>query len=210
MKVKFVWILFVLGGIAPLQARIWTEAATGRTINADFVKVDGDSVVIRLAGGTTTKIAISRLSEADQSFVKEQAAAGKNSPGSADDSKGGDIQREVLGTWKGFMANSDGSPHGEIQLTITEKEITATNPNGGVMGAGSYSIAGGNAKIRRIDAKGTSGQYEGKSYQGIITVEGKTLKWCSANDNPRSERPSKLQTDTQAGQFLMVLEREAP
>jgi len=211
MITRFAWGLLSVVFTFSVQARTWTELATGRTVNADFVKVDGDNVVIRLPGGATSKIALARLSEADQTFVREQAAAA-NTPGpeTGDDSKSTDIKRGMIGIWKGYMANSDGSPHGEIQLEITEKEITATNPRGGgLMGIGSYSLSGGSGKTRRIDAKGTSsGQYEGKTYEGILEVEGKTLKWCSANDNPNSKRPSKMQTDTQAGQFLMVLEKQ--
>ena len=68
------------------------------------------------------------------------------------------------------------------------------------MGAGTFKING-----RKIDATGTEGQFSGRKYEGIIDLDGKTLKWCSANDNPRSKRPDKFQTNTQAGQFLMVL-----
>jgi SLA1 homology domain 1, SHD1 len=203
MNTKFVCgICFVLFTLT-LQARTWTEVATGRTVNADFVRLDGENVVIRLAGGVTTKIALARLSEEDQAFVKEQTAS-KPALGTTGGDAKKDKASEIIGTWKGFMANSDGSPHGQIQLVITDKEITATNPQGGgTMGTGTYSISG-----RRIDAKGLSGQYEGKDYEGIWEVEGKTLKWCSANDNPNSARPSKMQTDMQAGAFLMVLEKQ--
>ena len=102
------------------------------------------------------------------------------------------------------MADSDGSRHGDIRLFITEDKITASNPQGDrEMGAGTYKISG-----RRIDATGTEGQFAGKKYEGIFDLDGKTLKWCSANDNPRSQRPDKLQTNPQAGQFLMVLEKK--
>lgn len=120
-----------------------------------------------------------------------------------------DVKKEILGTWEGYMADSDGSRHGDIKLEITAETITASNPRGGqVMGAGTYKISSATNKTKRIDAKGTSGQFQGKNYEGIFTIEGNTLKWCSANDNPRSKRPSDLKTDTQAGQFLMVLEKK--
>ena len=76
------------------------------------------------------------------------------------------------------------------------------------MGAGTYKISTATNKLKRMDAKGTSGQFQGKSYEGVLTVEGKTLKWCSANDRPSSKRPSELKTDVRAGQFLMVLEKK--
>jgi uncharacterized protein (TIGR03067 family) len=118
-----------------------------------------------------------------------------------------DVKKEILGTWEGFMANDDGSPQGFIKLEITEETITASNPRGGqIMGTGTYKISGVTNKTRRIDARGTSGQYKGKDYEGIFSIDGKTLKWCSAND--RSKRPRDLKTDVRSGAFLMVLERK--
>jgi uncharacterized protein (TIGR03067 family) len=118
-----------------------------------------------------------------------------------------DVKKEFLGTWEGYMADADGSRHGDIKLEITAETITASNPRGGqIMGAGTYRISGATNKIKRIDAKGTSGQYQGKNYEGIFSIEGKTLKWCSAND--RSKRPSDLKTDVRSGAFLMVLEKK--
>lgn len=202
-------------GVASLSARPWTEAATGRTIEGDYLKVTDAGVMIRLANGSTVQVPLTRLSEADQAFVKEQQAkqpssslppigAGTTKPGEK-----GDLKKELIGTWSGYMADGDGSRHGDIELVITENEITASNPRGqAVMGAGSYSVSGGSGKTNRIDAKGSSGQFGGKDYEGIYSIEGNTLKWCSANDNPRSQRPTKLQTDVQAGQFLMILEKK--
>jgi len=120
-----------------------------------------------------------------------------------------DPKKEILGTWEGYMADADGSRHGDIKLEITADTITASNPRGGqIMGAGTYKLSGTTNKTKRMDAKGTSGQFQGKSYEGILTIEGKTLKWCSANDNPRSKRPTELKTNVQAGQFLMILEKK--
>ena len=118
-------------------------------------------------------------------------------------------QKNLLGTWEGFMADSDGSRHGDIRLEITGDKIVATNPQGDrPMGAGTYKISGAGKKLQTIVASGTEGQFSGKKYEGVFSIDGKTLKWCSANDNPRSKRPDKLQTDVKSGQFLMVLEKK--
>ncbi len=118
--------------------------------------------------------------------------------------KTAEATNQLLGTWEGIMADSDGSKHGQIRLVITEDKITASNPQGNrEMGAGTYRISG-----RMIDATGTEGQFAGKKYEGIFELDGKTLKWCSANDNPRSQRPNKMQTNPQVGQFLMILEKK--
>lgn len=198
------FLLFAVLGLS-LQARTWTDAASGRTIEAEFVRVEGEEVVVRMQNGSVTKIAISRLSATDQEFVKKSAPS---TPSSGMDKKAASTDKEdasaILGTWEGYMADSDGSRHGDIRLVITADKITASNPQGDrEMGSGTYKIS-----VRRIDATGTEGQFAGKKYEGIFDLEGKTLKWCSANDNPRSQRPDKLQTNTQAGQFLMVLEKK--
>ena len=60
-------------GNAPALARPWTNRA-GKTIEADFVRLDGDKVVL-LVGGKETPVALDQLSDADQKFAREQAAA---------------------------------------------------------------------------------------------------------------------------------------
>ena len=66
----------------PLSARTWTEAATGRTVEGNYVSADADHVVVK-AKGRTFKIAIARLSDADKAFIREQSA---KSGGEATDS----------------------------------------------------------------------------------------------------------------------------
>ena len=118
------------------------------------------------------------------------------------------MKKELIGTWEGKMVDTDGGEHGRIKLEIAADKITATNPQGErVMGAGTWQITG-SGRLQNIDAKGTEGQFQNKRYEGIISLEGGTLKWCSANDNPNSKRPTELKTDPRKGQFLMILEKK--
>ena len=116
--------------------------------------------------------------------------------------------KDFLGVWEGALMNGDGSNPGQRQmnmnLTITPDKITSTGQ--GTPGDGTYRISGTTGKFRHIDATGTSGQYNGKHYEGIFTIEGNTLKWCSGN--PGSPRPKELKTNMGAGCFLMVLTRK--
>ena len=116
--------------------------------------------------------------------------------------------RDIIGVWEGALVRDDGSNPGQRQmnmsLTITADKITSTGQ--GTLGEGTYKIAGSRGKVRHIDATGTSGQYSGKHYEGIFTIEGNTLKWCSGN--PGSPRPSELKTNPKSGSFLMVLTRK--
>lgn len=44
-------------------------------MEGEFENVQGSAVVVRTGNGGTLQLPLARLSEADQSFVKEQAAA---------------------------------------------------------------------------------------------------------------------------------------
>ena len=116
--------------------------------------------------------------------------------------------KDLLGEWEGFITDGDGSSpsqrRGNISLNVTKEAITTTG--GGSGGAGTYKISGGSGKVRQIDASGTDGQYRGKQYEGIFTIEGNTLKWCSGN--PGKGRPRELKTNVGSGFFLMVLTRK--
>lgn len=57
-----------------LEARTWTDAATSRTLEGDFMEVDGNKVVIKRDNGNTVRVAIDRLIEADRDFIKAQLA----------------------------------------------------------------------------------------------------------------------------------------
>ena len=75
MKTLLLHACLALCAFTCLQSRTWTEAQTGRTLEGDFVKVQGGSVVVRAVNGSTLQLPLARLSEADQTFVKEQAAS---------------------------------------------------------------------------------------------------------------------------------------
>lgn len=63
----------ILGmSIVTLHGRTWTDVATGRKIEAEFVSGDEVSATITVAGGRKFTIELSRLSPEDQTFVREQ------------------------------------------------------------------------------------------------------------------------------------------
>lgn len=114
---------------------------------------------------------------------------------------------ELLGEWEGHVVDGDGANAGQrrmnITLTIEPKRIVQHGSGGG---EGTYRVSGTSRKLAHIDSTGTSGQYTGKRYEGIYSLEGDTLKWCAAN--PGKGRPRELRTNTGAGHFLMVLKRK--
>jgi thiol-disulfide isomerase/thioredoxin len=63
------------------DARTWTEAGSGRTVDGEFRKLSGDTVEVLRPNGTLLKLPLAKLSEADQKFVAEQGAASSSSSG---------------------------------------------------------------------------------------------------------------------------------
>ena len=57
----------------PLAARTWTQASTGKTIEADFVKADRKQVHLRLKNSQIVQIPLVSLSHADQEFIKTKS-----------------------------------------------------------------------------------------------------------------------------------------
>ncbi len=117
---------------ANLKARTWTQAATGRTIEAEMVKVEGSNVLLKLASGQTVPVPLNSLSEADQAYIKEALASVSSTGG---------------GSWTTFRGpgSTDISPD-----TGLLKEWPADGPqqkwvfDDAGMGYSGFSIVGGN------------------------------------------------------------------
>lgn len=126
---------------------------------------------------------------------------------------GGDAaeRQRLAGAWEGWVVEGDGSQPSQRrqrvnELVISPTQITAKDGRNISMGAGTYRLgSAGGAKT--IDAVGTGGPTQGKTYLGIYKLEGNTLKWCSGNDRART-RPAEFRTNTGSGHFLMVLTRK--
>ena len=65
------------------QARTWTQATTNRTVEAEYVGVQGTNVMLKLANGRTVPVAINTLSDADKEFIKQQMASASSSGSSS-------------------------------------------------------------------------------------------------------------------------------
>lgn len=72
MKILIVFT-FAAAAVLPLQARTWT-ASDGRTLEADYVSATDTEVKLRRASdGRVFTLPLTRLSDEDQAFIKEQA-----------------------------------------------------------------------------------------------------------------------------------------
>jgi uncharacterized protein (TIGR03067 family) len=119
-----------------------------------------------------------------------------------------DDNKDLLGHWEGFVMIGSGPNPGlrraNVAITIEPSRITCRDA--GNIGEGTYRITPGQENVRNIDAIGTAGFYKGHVYQGILTREGDTLKWCSGD--PGKGRPAEFRTVTSKGHYLMILTRK--
>lgn len=80
MKSALVAVAFTLSFTLPLAARTWKQADSGKTIEAELIKVEGGKVHLQLAGGRTGVVEILSLSLEDQEYL---ASMEKKSSGGA-------------------------------------------------------------------------------------------------------------------------------
>ena len=58
---------------ASLEARLWKEAGSDRSLEGEYSRTDGDQVVIVRKNGSSVKIPLAKLSDEDKKFVAEQS-----------------------------------------------------------------------------------------------------------------------------------------
>lgn len=85
-RIALLSILLVLPCAAAQEVRTWTSAS-GKTLEASFVELNADLVVLQLPGGERMKIRLNQLSAADQvharSLARPAGTAAAPAPGAA-------------------------------------------------------------------------------------------------------------------------------
>ena len=163
---------------APLSARTWTDAATGRTIEADFLGIQDGKVSLKRSDGQTFTLPIDKISAADQDFIKQQKAGPASAPAAAGTDWPG---------WRGPNRN-DHSPDTGLLKSWPEKgpELLWSFENGG-KGYSSPAIVGdriyftgsrkGSALVICLDA--SSGKELWNAPIGDDSGEGYNTGWGS-------------------------------
>ncbi|PAY19251.1 hypothetical protein CKO51_11570 [Rhodopirellula sp. SM50] len=77
------FLLFPLALPDEVRAETWTDNTGQFKIEAEFVGVEGRSVVLRLADGSTKNVPIARLSDASRNRAKQLYEAAKSNPAAA-------------------------------------------------------------------------------------------------------------------------------
>lgn len=111
-----------------------------------------------------------------------------------------EARQKLVGTWKGGV--EDGA-QGHV-LTITPDFLSCVTIRGDKVS----DIGGGTVKLDlskkpwRMDATGTQGGQKGRSWFGIYSLEGDTLKYCVNSE----QVPTEFKTGD--GNFCLVLQRQ--
>lgn len=64
-----------LSTLTSLDARTWKEAGTDRTVEGEYVRTEGDQVVIVRRSGQSLKIPLAKLTDEDKKFIEDKSAA---------------------------------------------------------------------------------------------------------------------------------------
>jgi len=118
-------------------------------------------------------------------------------------------RKRLEGRWTGQVVDGGGErgPVEIAELLITADRITGREGAGRSFGEGSYRLEAGQP-WSNLDATGIQGPTRGRTFLGIYSLEGDTLKWCVSN--PGKPRPTELVSRATQGQYLMILKRARP
>jgi len=119
------------------------------------------------------------------------------------------LASRVIGTWSCAAAKINGkslpdTTTKKLRLTMTDTRYK-TERNGEVLFDSTYHLDV-TKKPAHINMVGTEGDLAGKEAQGIIAVEGDTLKICYTM--PGKPRPASFESATNSEAYLIVWERE--
>lgn len=120
--------------------------------------------------------------------------------------------KALQGAWKGerFTEGNgkDGARGEKVDFVFKDGTLTGAKGNASVIGAATFTVA---EDGKSIDATGTSGGYRGKTYQGILKLEGDTLTWCcSGAAGKNQKRPADFRADAGQAHYLIILQRQKP
>lgn len=119
--------------------------------------------------------------------------------------------KDLEGVWTGarFTEGKGDNPKIGVKLEITFKgdTVSVRKESGTLVGEATFALS---ADGKTIDATGTTSGYRGKTYLGIIKVEGDTLYWCTTGTASRtSKRPTGYVASPGPAHYLIVATKQA-
>ncbi|MFV1994666.1 MAG: SHD1 domain-containing protein, partial [Verrucomicrobiales bacterium] len=68
-------LILIALSAASVLARTWTEEGGGRTLEGKLIRVEGDELLLLRGNGTSIRVPVSKLSQADRDYLAEQEKA---------------------------------------------------------------------------------------------------------------------------------------
>src|ERR1700722_3098222 len=127
----------------------------------------------------------------------------------ADEAANKKASETLQGTWAVVSAERNGKPAGDVQghqLTFAGDKFTIKNQDGKLVYEGTYQVDAGK-KPTPIDFKHSGDGLKGKTWQGIFTVDGATLKTCDNAPNLDTDHPSAFSATADSGYIAIVFKR---
>jgi uncharacterized protein (TIGR03067 family) len=120
--------------------------------------------------------------------------------------------KDLQGTWKGArFTEGDGSnaTNGvKVEFTFKDGTLVGRKESNAPIGEATFTLS---ADGKSIDATGTSSGYRGKSYLGILKLDGDKLTWCTTGSGAKDpKRPGGFTANPGNAQYLIVLTKQKP
>lgn len=120
-------------------------------------------------------------------------------------------EKALQGVWRGArfdLGKGEDLEKGvKLEMTIKDNHISCKRlPEGQSVGEGELKIS---ADGKTIDAVGSTGNFKGKNFFGILKLEGETLTWCTTSSGKAEDRPAEFVADKTKKNWLIVVKREA-
>lgn len=117
---------------------------------------------------------------------------------------------DLQGVWRGARfteGNGQDASNGVVlELTFKGNAVAARKESNALVGEATFKLS---ADGTTIDATGTTGGYRGKTYLGILKIEGDTLTWCTTGTTGKDQkRPTAFTANAGQAHYLIIVKRQ--
>jgi uncharacterized protein (TIGR03067 family) len=117
-------------------------------------------------------------------------------------------KKSLKGTWRGVRYSEgkgeDPSQGVKLELSFDGNKVVGKR-GADAIGEGTFKLS---EDGKTIDATGSTGGFKGKTYLGILKIDGDTLYWCTGTAGKLQKRPTKFEADSGSQHYLIIVKKE--